>query len=330
LNVRRRGPPGKRTIRSFLIPAQSMARTGACFAALSRVPAVISLQRPAPRGSRIRSRPCVARGQDESERQMKSAGRKAATVRAAGSVKRTARRPAKRVGAAAGTGDAAETSSLTERTYQILRREILSCVLEPGSEVSEADIAERLSVSKTPVREALGRLRADGFVVTFPRRGYQIVPLTIADMNELFDMRRIVEGGCGELAAERITDEELDALEKLADAGLSRDANAGLDSFIAANREFHLAIVRATGSKRLFEQTFKQLDELERFFYIGARYRDISSEVQADHHRIVESLRTRDPVATRKIMIEHNEATRRGLFDIIAKNSLQRSRLVVR
>lgn len=269
---------------------------------------------------------------------MKSAGRKAATAKAAGSAtplakqraKQQTRQPAKRAGAAAKAGTAAESSSLTERTYQILRREILSCVLEPGSEVSEADIAERLSVSKTPVREALGRLRADGFVVTFPRRGYQIVPLTIADMNELFDMRRIVEGGCGELAAERITDEELDALEKLADAGLSRDANAGLDAFIAANREFHLAIGRATGSKRLYEQIFKQLDELERFFYIGARYRDISSEVQADHHRIVEALRTRDALASRKVMIEHNEATRRGLFDVIAKNSLQRSRLVVR
>ena len=273
---------------------------------------------------------------------MKSAGRKAPKARPAGATKRAAKRAVKgaekrtaqpaapRASTNAGLATAAETSSLTERTYQILRREILSCVLEPGSEVSEADIAERLSVSKTPVREALGRLRADGFVVTFPRRGYQIVPLTIADMNELFDMRRIVEGGCGELAAERITDEELDALEKLADAGLDRNVNSSLDNFIAANREFHLAIGRATGSKRLQELIFKQLDELERFFYIGARMRDISSEVKADHHRIVESLRKRDPVATRKIMIEHNEATRRGLFDVIAKNSHQRSKLVVR
>ena len=66
-------------------------------------------------------------------------------------------------------------ASLTERTYQLLRRDILSCVLEPGSEISEADVAERLAVSKTPVREALGRLRVEGFVKTFPRRGYQIV-----------------------------------------------------------------------------------------------------------------------------------------------------------
>ena len=249
---------------------------------------------------------------------MKSIGRKASPAKPA------------RTGRGGGARKVKETGSLTERTYQVLRREILSCVLEPGSEVSEADIAERLAVSKTPVREALGRLRADGFVVTFPRRGYQIVPLTIADMNELFDMRRIVEGGCGELAAERITEEELDALEKLADAGLDRNVNTSLDNFIAANREFHLAIGRATGSKRLYELIFKQLDELERFFYIGARTRDISSEVKADHHRIVESLRKRDPLATRKIMIEHNEATRRGLFDVIAKNGQQRSRLVIR
>jgi Mn-dependent DtxR family transcriptional regulator len=203
---------------------------------------------------------CGDGGQEEREREMKSAGRKAAPAKPAGTVKRATKRAAKgavkrtpqrataRASRSAGPATTAETSSLTERTYQILRREILSCVLEPGSEVSEADIAERLSVSKTPVREALGRLRADGFVVTFPRRGYQIVPLTIADMNELFDMRRIVEGGCGELAAERISDEELDALERLADAGLDRNVNSSLDNFIAANREFHLAIGRATGS----------------------------------------------------------------------------------
>jgi DNA-binding GntR family transcriptional regulator len=79
-----------------------------------------------------------------------------------------------------------------------------------------------------------------------------------------------------------------------------------LDNFIATNREFHLLIGRATGIKRLHELIFKKLNDLERFFYIGARTRDISSEAKADHHRIVESLHKRDPLATRKIMIKHN------------------------
>jgi DNA-binding GntR family transcriptional regulator len=222
-----------------------------------------------------------------------------------------------------------ETGSLTERTYQVLRRDILTCALEPGSEISEADIADRLSISKTPVREALGRLRVEGFVKTFPRRGYQIVPLTIADMDELFDVRTIVEGGCGEMASERITADELDRLAELADASYDRATSANLDKFISANRDFHMAIANAAGNRRLQELVFKLLDELERFFYIGARKRDLNTEVHSDHHRIVEVLRERDPEAARQIMMEHNEATRRGLFDVITASRRERSPLVI-
>jgi DNA-binding GntR family transcriptional regulator len=217
--------------------------------------------------------------------------------------------------------------SLTERTYQLLRRGILSCELEPGSEVSEADLAEQLDVSKTPVREALGRLRIEGFVRTFPRRGYQIVPLTLSDMDETFDVRSIVEAGCGELACDRITGDELDRLDTLADASYDQTKTASLDHFISANRDFHLAIARATGNQRLYELAFKQLDELERFFYIGARRRDLNTEVNADHHRIVDVLRRRDRAATRQILIDHNEATRRGLLQVIAGGGRGPSRL---
>jgi len=222
--------------------------------------------------------------------------------------------------------------SLTERTYEQLRRDILSCVLEPGSEVSEADLAERLSVSKTPVREALGRLRVEGFVKTYPRRGYQILPLTIADMDELFDMRSIVEGGCGALATERISETSLARLSDLADASYDSTALDTLERFISANRDFHMAIAIATGNRRIQQTTSRLLDELERFFYVGARNRDVNTEVHADHHRIVDVLRSRDPDAARKIMVEHNELTRRGLLQVIANGgwgSSGRLRVVV-
>jgi DNA-binding GntR family transcriptional regulator len=222
-----------------------------------------------------------------------------------------------------------DVSSLTDRAYKQLRRDILSCVLQPGSEVSEADIADRLLMSKTPVREALGRLRVDGFVKAFPRRGYQIVPLTITDMDELFDVRAIVEAGCGELAAERITDDELNRLEELADVSYDVETTASLDRFISANRDFHLAIAGASGNRRLYGMVFKQLDELERFFYFGARARDLNREVHVDHHRIVKVLRSHDPQVARQIMIDHNDATRRGLFEVIAQGGRHRSKLLI-
>jgi DNA-binding GntR family transcriptional regulator len=236
---------------------------------------------------------------------------------------------AKRPPGGGATGRRRPAGSLTERAYQALRRDILTCALEPGSEVSEADLADRLAVSKTPVREALGRLRLEGFVKTFPRRGYQIVPLTISDMDELFDVRSIVEGGCGALACERIAAEDLDRLAGLADASYDRSTSADLDRFISANRDFHMAIAVAAGNRRLQELVFKLLDELERFFYIGARKRDINTEVHSDHNRIVEVLRRREPEAARRIMVEHNEATRRGLVDVLTAGRHERSALVI-
>ena len=215
---------------------------------------------------------------------------------------------------------AKSAASLMEQAYGKIRRQILSCRLPPGSEITEIDIAERLSISKTPVREALGRLHLEGFVRAIPRRGYQITPLTISDMNELFDARAVVEGGTIALAAARITDAELNELNRLADVSYDKEAASTLDSFISANRDFHIAIAKASNNQRLIETTVRQLDELERYFYVGARLRDVNNEVHADHYRIVEVLKSRDAALARKIIVEHNEATRNGLIGQIASD----------
>lgn len=209
-------------------------------------------------------------------------------------------------------------ASLTDKVYARLREEIITCALEPGRELSEAELAARFSVSKTPVREALTNLRLEGFVRTFPRRGYQVVPVTFGDMNELFDVRTILEAGAAELACSRITDAELDQLDRLADVVYDRAEQPSLTRFVSANRDFHEAIARASGNERLHQLVMRQVTELERFFYLGARLRDVNTETTSDHHEIVRVLRTRDPAAARAIMIRHNDITRRGLFDALA------------
>ncbi|MGK6315811.1 GntR family transcriptional regulator [Neorhizobium sp. DT-125] len=213
-----------------------------------------------------------------------------------------------------------KSGSLTEKVYTMLRTEILTCVLEPGKEVSEAELAERFDVSKTPVREALATLRSEGLVRTFPRRGYQIVPVTFGDMNELFDLRTILEAGAAELACKRITDADIDNLNRLADVVYDRSEQPSLKRFIQANRDFHVAIAKASGNERLHQLLTRQIDELERFFYLGARLRDVSGETQSDHHAIVDILSKRDPDAARAVMIRHNELTRQGLFQALASS----------
>lgn len=208
--------------------------------------------------------------------------------------------------------------SLTQRAYERLRNDIFTCALEPGSEVSEAELAQRFKMSKTPVREALARLREEGFVRTFPRRGYQIVPVTFADIQDLFDVRIIVEAGAIELACERISDVELANLRILADVMYDISEQPSIKNFIKANRNFHAAIAKATHNDRLADLVVKQIDALERFFYLGARLRDVSTETVSDHRHIIAVLEERNATKAREVMIQHNEVTRRGLLDRLA------------
>jgi DNA-binding GntR family transcriptional regulator len=215
------------------------------------------------------------------------------------------------------TAPTARPASLTERVYETLRTEILSCTLRPGQELNEAELAERFNISKTPAREALATLRQEGLIRAFPRRGYQVTPITFADMDELFDVRTILEAGAAELACTRLSEDRIEHLNSLAEAAYSDGEQGSLTAFIQSNREFHLAIARATGNGRLAELLMHQIDALERFFYLGARLRDVNRETSISHHEIVETLARRDPAAAREIMIRHNEQTRQGLFQAL-------------
>ncbi|PZQ47588.1 MAG: GntR family transcriptional regulator [Rhodovulum sulfidophilum] len=210
--------------------------------------------------------------------------------------------------------------SLTEKVHAMLRAEILTCALRPGQELNEAELADRFRISKTPVREALSNLRQEGLVQTFPRRGYRITPITFGDMNELFDVRTILEAGAAEIACARVGVAEIESLNRLADVIYDRGEQPSLAPFIRANREFHLAIARATGNARLEDLLARQIDALERFFYLGAQLRDVSVETSISHHAIVEVLAGRDPARAREIMIQHNDQTREGLTQALTSS----------
>ena len=210
--------------------------------------------------------------------------------------------------------------SLTEMAYASLRERIITGDMPPGLEVSEPELAEQLSVSKTPVREALARLCVEGFMEAYPRRGYRVTPVTVKDMNDLFAIREMLEGSAAALAAENLTAEELDELDRLADVNYELGENASVRSFVEANQAFHAAIARASRNPRLHALVISHLEECARLFYMGARMRDVNPETNRDHHEIVEVLRKRDCEAARAAMVRHNENTRVGILTALISN----------
>lgn len=211
--------------------------------------------------------------------------------------------------------------SLTERAYHVLRREIITCQLAPGAEVMEQELSERFEMSKTPVREALVRLVSEGLVEAYPRRAYRIAHITIQSVNDLFGVRAALESAGAALAAARINSDFIAGLQVLADASYQVGESRSRSQFVDANRQFHLAISAHSGNARLHALVVGLVDQGERFFHMGAQMRDVNSETNHEHHRLVEVLARGEAEQARLLMIEHIESTRRGLLNSLINST---------
>jgi DNA-binding GntR family transcriptional regulator len=208
----------------------------------------------------------------------------------------------------------AEKMSLTEQAYQRLRREIVICALQPGHEFTELDIAERLAMSKTPVREALMRLQFEGLVKAYPRRGYMVEPVKVSDINEIFDLRLIIEAGAVEYAVQRADDAEIEKLGRLAGAVTDEIYKSEPDRSNEVNNRFHEGIALASGNARLHRSVLQLINELERFFHIEARSEVGYPDSHASHRDIVAAMKARNAAAARAAIIDHIEGTRSVLL----------------
>jgi len=149
--------------------------------------------------------------------------------------------------------------------YDRLREAVVRVELEPGAAISEAQLVERFGFTKAAVRAALARLRADGLVLAEPRRGHVVAPLTMRDVLEIYDVRLALEPAAAEAAAGAMDVGEVTRLTKLA------RTDVDVAEFLAANREVHLAIMRAAGNDRAAAILERLLDDSERARILALR-----------------------------------------------------------
>ena len=137
---------------------------------------------------------------------------------------------------------------LREVVCETLRDAIRKGTLKPGERLMEIQLAEELGVSRTPVREAIRKLELEGYVIMMPRRGTYVANLSIRDVNEVFEIRTSLDSLASGLAAERITDEELERLQRLLVAiGGYIEAN-DMEKIVETDTEF---VCRVDGERRL-------------------------------------------------------------------------------
>ena len=214
--------------------------------------------------------------------------------------------------------------TLATEVYDLLKWDILTCELLPGQMINESDLVRQFEVSKTPIREALKMLTQEGLVRSMPSIGYIVAPIDLDELQEVYDMHKILEAAAVERAIERITDEELDRLEKLVGESFILSDKESIIRWFKSNTEFHIAIAEASGNHRLVGALRNLLEEMLRPSFLVELYSGLNTEVFiADHRRIVEALRRKDAKLAVEWLTRQNEIGITAVIDALAKRGLQ-------
>lgn len=202
----------------------------------------------------------------------------------------------------------AETSQGDE-AYQRLVAQIRSGALKPGDRLTETDIAARLGMSRTPVREAIRQLESDGLVDHQPRAGAHIRQLRFDEVTELYEMRAVLEGAAARFAARAAHDSELEALSALNADLAAPDADEG--RLYRLNRQFHDVMLSAGRNRFLIRSTQAVQKTLLILGPSTMRESGRAAEAVAEHAAILDALRARDGAAAEAAMRHHIEAAHR-------------------
>ena len=194
--------------------------------------------------------------------------------------------------------------------FERLRRLILEGEYGPEERLVEEQLAERLGVSRTPVRQALTMLEAEGLVEISPNRGATVCSFGIEEVWDIYDLRAVLEGYAARRAGERIEAKELRGLQTLAEemeglAGRFTDHEEEIRRLVLANQEFHSAIVIASRNKRL-ERLIRRTVEVplmfKAFYWYTPHERTISNHY---HRQILHALEGHDGERAEIVMREH-------------------------
>jgi DNA-binding GntR family transcriptional regulator len=198
-----------------------------------------------------------------------------------------------------------ENLTLWQRVYDHLRTEILESRLEPGTELIEVALADQLGVSRGPLREAIGRLAAEGLVTVSPRRGAVVRSLSKEEFLELYQVREALERMAVQLAVPRLTDEQFEELAALNAEMEAHAAGNKVESFFEANVAFHARLLEASGNEKLKEMYRQLLGQLGRYRLRSLTLRGNLQRSVSEHKAILRAARRGDAERAAQLMAEH-------------------------
>lgn len=198
--------------------------------------------------------------------------------------------------------------STAQNVYALLRNDIVLGVLRPLDPIRESEIAERLAVSRTPVREALLRLANLGLVDIFPQSGTRVAPIRLEKVRAAQLIREAVEVEVVQRACEAASDQDFSALQHLIEDQVIAASRTDLRRLFELDEEFHRAIYRAAGLLPVAEELEDVKVHLNRLRFISVNWPRGADKITGEHEAILAALRARDKDGAAEAMRVHLRA----------------------
>lgn len=201
---------------------------------------------------------------------------------------------------------------VSERIYLALRQEIMRCEIAPGTTLDAASIARKYEVSKTPVRDAMQKLAAEGLVAILPRSGYRVVPITFQAVHEILDLRAAIGPHAARQAARYATAADIVALRQIV-SEYAAPLDVGTMQQVA--RRFHIAIAHCSRNKRVVALSESLFDELERLLRFAIDFSVKTGEHSDEHTALVDAIEAGDGERAAAIEAAHIKSSREFLIE---------------
>jgi DNA-binding GntR family transcriptional regulator len=216
---------------------------------------------------------------------------------------------------------AAEVFRQSDHAWETIRRAIACCELMPGSTVSEAELEKRFGLKRAATRTALERLAVHGLVRPLHRRGYQIKPITLRDVNDLYQLREIIERAVVRIAAGRVDEASMRRLDKVCSESYTPFDRHSEERFLRANSEFHMLIAVATGNERLVGTVRNILNEMERIFHFGLATRNRTEEMRHEHETLIVALAQGNIAEAERAICEELSSSKAMVLDALMSSA---------
>ncbi len=206
---------------------------------------------------------------------------------------------------------------LREQVYELLRQAILTGMLKPGEQITEVNIADQLRVSRTPTREAIRMLEQEGFIVIIPRKGAFVTGIrSMKEINDIFQVRIVLEGLAASLAALNIKPEQLERLNQQTELINACLANQDIAGCIEIDTAFHRIICDASGNlclQKILDSLFEQITRF-RGASLGTAGR--MKEALDEHQALAQAIAESDATKAQELAIAHLNKARECILSV--------------